>query len=171
MLTEINTVNNDYWGDLVCFGDENGSPCFWGKKKLIKCLTPEATEVIIGMNLYVYNKNFETEYKEERVKIVNDEIKEAYEAFLSDLDSIDEIFLREYNDEDNQEEWELEISIKGKDDIYNSVKLIRVEILKKHYHLVFELDGNEWVLDKNLKYSGFTLMPSQNAPYPEMEYT
>lgn len=97
MLTEINTVKNDYWGDLVCFGDESGSPCFWGKKKLIKCLTPEATEVIIGMNLYVYNKNFETEYKEERVKIVNDEIKEAYEAFLLDLDSIDEIFLREYN--------------------------------------------------------------------------
>ena len=89
MLTEINTVKNDYWGDLVCFGDESGAPCFWGKKKLIKCLTPEATEVIIGMNLYVYNKNFETEYKEERVKIVNDEIKEAYEAFLLDLDSID----------------------------------------------------------------------------------
>lgn len=171
MLTIINSVNNVFWGELVCFGDESGSPCFWGKKMSIKCLTPEKTEVIIGMNLWIYNKNFETDYKEDRVKKVNDEIKEAYDAFLSDLDSIDEIFLKEYNDNDNQEEWELDISIKDRSDIYNYVKLVRVEILKKHYHLVFSLDNKEWVLDKSLKYDGFTLMPSQNAPYPEMEYT
>jgi hypothetical protein len=47
------------------------------------------------MNLYVYNKNFETDYQEVRVKKVNDDIKEAYDAFLSDLDLIDDIFLDE----------------------------------------------------------------------------
>lgn len=170
MLTIINSVNNVFWGELVCFGDESGSPCFWGKKMSIKCLTPEVTEVIIGMNLYVYNKNFETDYQEVRVKKVNDDIKEAYDAFLSDLDSIDDIFLKEYNDSDNQDEWEPNVTIKNKPDIYNLVNLLRVEIFKKHYHLVFSLDGKEWVLDKDLKYKGFTLMPSQNAPYPEMEY-
>ncbi len=170
MLTEINTVNSDIFGKLICFGDEDGNPCFWGKRLPIKCLTPEVSEVIIGMNLWVYNKNFETYYKEDRVQKVNEDIKEAYDAFLSDLDSIDEIFLKEYNDKDNQEEWELNNPIKEKADIYSSVKLQRVEILKKHYHLVFVLNDDEWVLDKNLKYDSFTLMPSKNAPYPEMEY-
>ncbi|MBO4784606.1 MAG: hypothetical protein IKX08_05945 [Lachnospiraceae bacterium] len=170
MKTEIKTINNDFWGELICFGDENGVPCFWGKKIKIKCLSLEESEVIVGMNLYIYDRDFKTYAKEDRIRKVNDDIKQAYDEFLSDLDSIDEIFLREYNDEDNQEEWDFKTKIIDKTDIYNNVELSEIEILKSHYHLVFTLDGEEWVLDKNLKYNTFSLLPSIEAKYPEMEY-
>ena len=48
--------------------------------------------------------------------------------------------------------------------------VFKKEYRKKHYHLAFLLGSREWVLDKSIKDEGSTLMPSQNAPYPEMEY-
>ena len=82
---------------------------------------------------------------------------------------MDEIFVREFNIE--KVDWDIGEGIDSVDAIKNAVKIVRVEILKNRYNIVFVLDEDEWVLTKNTKYDSWSLMPAVEARPAEMDYS
>ena len=89
--------------------------------------------------------------------------------FLNDCNNIDEIFVREFNGE--KEDWEIGTGIDSEEDIKNAVKIVRIEILKNRYNIVFILGEDELVLSKNTKYGSWSLMPAAEARPAEMDYS
>lgn len=166
--TEIGRANSPYFGEVVCLADDKGNPCFWAMKKKMNFLNIVDSDLIIALNLYCYNRDFVSEYSDSSTEKINNGIKASYEAFLNDCKVIDELFVKEFNSE--KTDWEIGEEIETIDDVKRLIKVVRVEILKNLYNIVFVLNGEEWVLEKDISNNAWSLLPSKQAPYPEMEY-
>jgi hypothetical protein len=164
----ISRANSDYFGELVCMADEAGSPCFWAIKKKMSILNVVDEDIIIALNLYCYDRKFVTQYSESRTEKINNDVKETYDIFLQDSLFLNDFFVQEFNSE--KIDWDIETIVDNLNDIRNNIKLVRIEILKNCYNIVFLLNDEEWVLEKSVKNNAWSLLPSGEAPYPEMEY-
>lgn len=166
---EIGSADSSYFGKLVCMADSNGNPCFWAIRKKTDFFNVKDGDLIIALNLYCYNRNFVSTYSETKTESINKDVKDTYDKFLNDCNDMDEIFVREFNVE--KEDWDIGEGIDSVDAIKNAVKIVRVEILKNLYNIVFVLDEDEWVLTKNTKYESWSLMPAAEARPAEMDYS
>ncbi len=166
--TEIARADSPYFGEVVCLADESGNPCFWAIKKKMDFLNIVGSDLIIALDIYCYDRNFVSSYSDADTEKINNKIKAAYEVFQNDCKMMDEIFVKEFNSE--KEDWEIGEEIESIDDVKKSIKVVRVEIIRHYYHIVFLLNDEEWVLGKNIKYNTWTLQPSRQARPPEMEY-
>ncbi len=126
------------------------------------------SDLIIALDIYCYDRNFVSSYSEADTEKINKDIKAAYEVLQNDCKMMDELFVKEFNGE--KEDWEIGEEIESIDDVKKSIKVVRVEIIRHYYHIVFLLNDEVWVLGKNIKYNTWTLQPSRQARPPEMEY-
>lgn len=165
---EIGRADSPYFGELVCMADSDGNPCFWAVRKKMVFFNIKDGDLIIALNLYCYDRNFVSTYSDTKTESINKDVKETYDIFLNDCSGIDEIFIREFNSE--KEDWDIGAGIDSEEDIKNAVKIVRTEILKNRYNIVFVLDEDEWVLSKNTKYGSWSLMPAAESRPAEMDY-
>ena len=165
----IGKANSPFFGELVCMADSEGNPCFWAIRKKTDFFNIFDGDLIIALNLYCYNRNFISTYSDTKTESINKDVKETYDVFLNDCNNIDEIFVREFNGE--KEDWEIGTGIDSEEDIKNAVKIVRIEILKNRYNIVFILGEDELVLSKNTKYDSWSLMPAAEARPAEMDYS
>lgn len=166
--TEIGRANSPYFGEVVCLADDSGNLCFWAIKKKMDFLNIVDSDLIIALDIYCYDRNFVSSYSEADTEKINKDIKAAYEVFQNDCKMMDELFVKEFNGE--KEDWEIGEEIESIDDVKKSIKVVRVEVLKDYYQVVFVLNDEEWVLAKDISYNTWSLIPSKQAPYPEMKY-
>ncbi len=170
-MKTINKINTELFGELVCFVDENDNPLFWGKKMDMKFFSKEIKEVIIGLNIYCYNKNFESRWKAEKVEAIERDIYEQYQIFLKDSNALEDIFMNIFNEE--KEEWEIDVEINTKEDMYAKIQILQVDIVKESYIISFKLENEEWALVKRDNKGGnsyFYLNPREQVEFAQMDY-
>lgn len=167
----INKVHNEKFGELFCFADEEGNPCFWGKREKMKFLSKEEQELVIGLDIYCFDKNFNTKWEVEKADLIIRDIYEQYQLFLEDCLEIEDIFIREFNKE--KDEWDIEESIETKEDLYSKIQVLKIDIVKEEYIINFLLDDEEWSLIKSCSKdtpSYFYINPTEEADFAEMDY-
>ncbi len=168
----INKVNSDTFGELLAFGDDNGSPLFWGKQVEMKFLSKEERGLIIALDLYCYDEEFNADgWDKQDVDTILDNIYNQYQIFLNDCKELDELFIREFNE--GKEEWDIETIIQTSSDLYSKVVVLQVDIVKEAYIISFLLDGDEWALIKRCSseaLSYFYISPRAEAEFAEMDY-
>ena len=49
----INKVQNEKFGELFCFADEEGNPCFWGKREKMKFLSKEEQGDFVNFEIHL----------------------------------------------------------------------------------------------------------------------
>lgn len=165
---EISRAESNYFGNLVCLGDDAGNPCFWVKKITTEFLSLEKKELIIALDIYCYDRDFNSTYSKDEIDKINENIKRTYDIFIDDCKNMDDFFLKEFNSE--KDEWDIEDVLEGKEDIYEKIKVTRVEILKNQYNIIFMLNNEEWALVKKVNNNHWSLLPSGEARYPEMVF-
>ena len=165
---EIGRADSPYFGEVVCLADESGNPCFWAIKKKMDFLNIVDNDLIIALDLYCYDRNFVSSSSDARTEKINNNVKVAYEDFQNDCKVMDDLFVKEFNSE--KSDWEIGEEIKSIDDVKRLIKVVRVEIMNDCYNIVFMLNDEEWVLEKNISSDTWSLLPSKQAPYPEMEF-
>lgn len=168
----INEVENKLFGNLCCFANDEGEPLFWGKQLKMKFLSQEEQNVVIGLNIYCFDVNFNTKgWDDEDVDSVLKEIYSQYQIFLSDCKGIDDIFIKEFNVE--KKEWDIQAIIESKEDLYFKIQVIQVDIIKDSYIINFLLDNEEWSFivsyDETLP-PCFSINPRCEVPFAEMDY-
>lgn len=103
----LNRLENEYLGELLCLGDDNGQPQMWAKKVALKNMK----EVLVGFNLYFYDVNFNIfNLFQERGIELQKKLKKVYDQCLNDLDSI-EILVKQLLPEfieDNESKYNLD---------------------------------------------------------------
>lgn len=166
--TEIGSANSPYFGEVVCLADDKGNPCFWAMKKKMNFLNIVDSDLIIALDIYCYDRDFVSSRDDARTEKINNNVKNTYEVFLDDCKEMDELFAKEFNSERTR--WEIGEEIESIEDVKRLINVVRVEIMNDCYNIVFILNGEEWVLEKDLTYDAWSLLPSKQAPYPEMEY-
>lgn len=166
--TEIGRANSPYFGEVVCLADDSGNPCFWAKKLITDFLNLENEELIIALDLYCYDRNFNSSYSKDRIDEINANIKRTYDLFINDCKDMDDFFLENFNSE--KDEWDIEEVIESKEDIREKIRVTRVEILKNEYNIIFMLNDKEWALGKGINEDYGYLLPSGEVRYPEMDY-
>ncbi|MBP5554938.1 MAG: hypothetical protein J6X94_08715 [Lachnospiraceae bacterium] len=166
---EIGRAVSSYFGELVCMADTEDNPCFWAIKKKMDFFNIKDNEMIIALNLYCYNRRFVSTYSDTETESINKDVKDTYDKFLNDCSNIDEVFTREFNAE--KEDWGIGEGIDTEEAIKDAVKIVRIEVLKKRYHIIFILDGEEWALSKNTKTDTWSLMPAAEVRPAEMDYS
>lgn len=167
---EISKAESKYFGNLVCLGNDAGKPYFWAKKITTDLLSQEERELIIALDLYCYDRNFNCTYSTDDIEEINKEIKRTYDIFMDDSKNMDDLFIREYNLEKDQWEYLVELEeLENKESMYESIQVVRVEILKNHYAIVFSLnEWEEWALIKRVNTNQWTLYPRREEPCPDM---
>ena len=166
--TEIGRADSPYFGEVVCLADESGNPCFWAIKKKMDFLNIVDNDLIIALDLYCYDRNFVSSSSDARTEKINNNVKAAYEVFQNDCKMMDELFVKEFNSE--KSDCEIGEEIESIDDVKRFIKVVRVEIMNGCYNIVFMLNDEEWVLEKDTSANTWSLLPSKQAPYPEMEF-
>lgn len=167
-MVEINRAVSDYFGDLVCLGKDEGTPCFWAKKMVTNFLSLEEKELIIALDLNCYDRNFNSKSSKDRTEKLNVELKHSYDIFMDDCRNMDEIFIKEFNFE--KDEWDIEDELEVKEDIYEKITVKRVEILQHQYNIIFFFNDEEWALVKKVNDNLWSLLPSREVRYPEMVF-
>ena len=166
---EIGRADSPYFGELFCMADSEGNPCFWAIRKKTDFFNIRDNDLIIALNLYCYNRHFVSTYSDTKTESINKDVKETYDSFLNDYNSLEDIFVREFNNE--KEDWGIGEGLDSKEAIKNAITIVRIEVLKNRYHIVFVLGEEEWALSKNTKSSSWGLMPAKEARPAEMDYS
>lgn len=137
----------------------------------MKFLSFEEHNVVVGLDLYCYDKDFNTRWKTEKADSIVNNIYKQYQNFLSDCKCIDDIFMKEFNEE--REEWDIQTKIESKEDLYSKIQVIQVDIVKESYIINFILDDERWSLVKICyegKTSYFCINPTEETEFAEMDY-
>lgn len=167
----INKIEHELFGELCCFANDNGEELFWGKELKMKFLSFEEHNVVVGLDLYCYDKDFNTRWKKEKADSIVNNIYKQYQIFLSDCKGIDDIFIKEFNVE--KKEWDIQAIIESKEDLYFKIQVIQVDIIKDSYIINFLLDNEEWSFivsyDETLP-PCFSINPRCEVPFAEMDY-
>lgn len=166
----INRVENDLFGELLCFANEEEQPVFWGKQLKLKFLSQEETDIIVGLDIYCYNKEFQSRWKPEKVEAIVADIYSQYQIFLSDCKDMDDIFMQVLEEEG--EEWDIE-AVKTKEELYSKIQALQVDILKDSYVVSFVLENEEWAVVKRNKKDGssyFYINPKNETEFAQMDY-
>lgn len=90
---------------------------------------------------------------------------------MDDSKNMDDLFIREYNLEKDQWEYLVELEeLENKESMYENIQVVRVEILKNHYAIVFSInEWEEWALIKRVNTNQWTLYPRREEPCPDMD--
>ncbi len=166
----INKVQNDLFGELLCFADDEEQPMFWGKQLKLKFLSEEERDIIVALDIYCYNKEFHSRWKPEKVEMIMADIYSQYQIFLSDCKDMDDIFMQVLEEEG--EEWDIE-SVETKEELYSKVQVIQVDIVNESYIVKFMLENEEWAVVKRNKKDSPSycyINPKDEAQFAQMDY-
>jgi len=130
----INKVNTELLGELVCIADSDGNSKMWGKYK--ECsLFKEQNKIFIGMDLYCYNENFETNiFSVQRGLDAQNKLAITYKKFLDDLDDgLETIILKKIDDFLDEEEISIS-TVKLQD-----IKAVEIRIYMDGYAVIMKV--------------------------------
>ncbi len=168
----INKVEDERFGELLAFADDEGSPLFWGKKIIMRFLSEKEQQIIVALNLYCFDEEFNTDgWKKEKIDTIVKSIYDMYQVFLNDCQQMEEVFIKEYGE--GREEWDIEEVIETKDDLYAKIQVLQVDIVKESYIISFLLNDKEWALIKRCRNDMppfYYLNPRNEAQFAEMDF-
>jgi len=166
----INRVQNELFGELLCFANDEEQPLFWGKQLKMDFMSEEENDIIVGLDLYCYNKELQSRWKPEKVETIVADIYSQYQIFLNECKGMDDIIMQAIEEEG--EEWDIEL-VETKEELYSKIQVIQVDILKDSYVVSFALESEEWALIKKNKNDGtsyFYINPKNEAEFAQMDY-
>ena len=166
----INREQNDLFGELLCFANDEGQPIFWGRQLKIPFGLQNETDIIVGLDLYCYNKDFQSRWKPEKVETIVADIYSQYQIFMNECKDIGDIIMQAIEEEGD--EWDIE-PIETKEKLYSQIQIIQVDILKDSYVVSFALNDEEWAVVKRNKKdspSYFYINPKKEVEFAQMDY-
>lgn len=155
----INTIKHEKLGNINCIEDEDGNPFKWIQNKEIKLFSNQLKNIIIQFNFYCFNKLFEYEESDSyTAQILNENISNSYNDFLSNREEIEKEFYRCYKEEiePNLEEVNRDENIIKNEDLYRFVEIKEVRIYADGFAVIIKTPwyDEEIGVEKKIKGDG-----------------
>lgn len=129
------------------------------------------SDLIIVLDIYCYDRNYVSSYSDADTEKINNNIKAAYEVFQNDCKMMDEIFVKEFNEE--KIDWEIgeDFGIVYYDEDFSLVSFLDEKT--DDLGLLLDTGAPEYVIEEYKKIVGSKLERKYNCcvMFYEMNYT